>query len=399
MLPTSRRVPVLGKKSTVVPRIDMKELFVDTLPYFIIVLSIVVFVHEWGHYIVARMCGVKVESFSIGFGPELFGFRDKAGTRWKISLLPLGGYVKMFGDADPTSARPDEKTYEMTAAEKKVAFFYKPVWARAAIVAAGPMVNFLFTFIIFVGLFTIEGQPFTPPRVGEVAKESPAAAAGFRSGDIITKINNKPITRFEEIRREIATIETKTLVEIDRKGRKMELTVTPKIAEVKDRFGVAHKISQIGIRSQTGKLEYRKLDPITAVGASVVEMGSMMNATLTAIGQIIMGTRGTEELGGPLRIAQMSGEVGKEGFVPLVWFMAVISLSLGLFNLFPIPLLDGGHLLFYMIEALKGKPVNESIMDFTSKAGFVFIIGLMVFFTWNDIVQLRIFDAIRGLFS
>jgi regulator of sigma E protease len=377
----------------------MKELFIDTLPYFIVVLSIVVFVHEWGHYIVARMCGVKVESFSIGFGPEIFGFRDKAGTRWKFSLLPLGGYVKMFGDADPTSAKPDDKTYEMTPAEKKVAFFYKPVWARSAIVVAGPAVNFLFTFIIFLGLFTIEGQPYTPPRIGEVAKEGPAAMAGFRAGDVITKINKKPIMRFEEIRREIATMDTKAVVEIDRNGRKMELTVTPRMAEVKDRFGVVHKISQIGIRSQTGKLEYRKLEPITAVGASVVEMGSMVNATLTAIGQIIMGTRGTEELGGPLRIAQMSGEVGKEGVVPLLWFMAVISLSLGLFNLFPIPLLDGGHLLFYLIEAVKGKPLNESIMDFTSKAGFVFIIGLMVFFTWNDIVQLRIFDAIRGLFS
>ncbi len=378
----------------------MKELLVSTLPYFIVVLGIVVFVHEWGHYIVARLCGVKVESFSIGFGPEIFGFHDKARTRWKISLLPLGGYVKMFGDADPTSAQPGEQAYTMTAAEKKVAFFAQPVWARALIVAAGPMVNFIFTFIIFVGLFTLEGQPFTPPMVGDVGKDTPAAAAGLKPGDIIKKVNKNEVERFEDLRREIAggTADALTLT-IERNGKNMNVVVHPKITEVKDRFGVTHHLSQIGIKSPAGKLEYRKLEFFPAVGASVKEMGNMMGSTLSAIGQIIVGTRGTEELGGPLRIAQMSGEVGREGFVPLIWFMGVISLSLGLFNLFPVPLLDGGHLLFYAIEAIKGRPVHESILEFSAKAGFVFIIGLMVFFTWNDIVQLRIFDSIRGLFS
>jgi regulator of sigma E protease len=377
----------------------LNHFHIDYLPYFLVVLSIVVFVHEWGHYIVARLCGVKVESFSIGFGPEIFGFFDKSRTRWKISLLPLGGYVKMFGDVDPSSM-PTETPYQMTPAEKKVAFFYKPVWARALIVLAGPAINFLFTFIVFVCLFTLEGQPFTPPKVGDVAPDSPAAHAGFQPGDLITQINKAKIDRFEDVRREVGlSAEGAIKITVERNGKPVVLNVTPKMAEVKDRFGIVHRVSQIGIRSQQGKMDYRKLELLPAVTTAVAEMGNMVNSTLTAIGQIIIGTRGTEELGGPLRIAQMSGEVGKEGVVPLIWFMGVISLSLGLFNLFPIPLLDGGHLLFYFIEAVKGRPVNESIMEFTSKAGFVFIIGLMVFFTWNDIVQLRVFDAIRGFFS
>lgn len=377
----------------------MLDILTHYLPSFLIVLGIVVFVHEWGHYIVAKLCGVKVESFSIGFGPEIFGFFDRSGTRWKISILPLGGYVKMFGDAD-ASSRPDEKVYAMSEAEKRVAFFYKPVWARAAIVFAGPAINFLFTFTVFVFLFTLQGQPFTPPRIGEVVEGTPAAQAGLLPGDIVLKIGDVTISRFEEIRREVSTAREEALTFIiDRNGEKIEKAVTPRIGEVKDRFGAVHKVSQIGVKAQAGKMEYRKLAPLPAVQAAVGEMSSMVATTLKAIGQIIMGTRGTEELGGPLRIAEMSGKVGKEGVVPLIWFMAVISLSLGLFNLFPIPLLDGGHLLFYAVEAMKGSPVHESIMEFTSRVGFGLIIGMMIFFTWNDIVQLRIVNYVLGLFS
>lgn len=377
----------------------MLDILTHYLPSFLIVLGIVVFVHEWGHYIVAKMCGVKVESFSLGFGPEIFGFYDRSGTRWKISLLPLGGYVKMFGDADPAST-PDEKVYQMSDAEKRVAFFYQPVAARAAIVFAGPAINFIFTFIVFMFLFTLQGQPFTPPRLGEVMEGSPAALAGLKPGDVIQKIDNVAITRFEEIRREVSAARTESLkLVVDRAGAMVELTVTPKIAEVKDRFGSVHKVSQIGVKAEAGKMEYRKLELVPAVGATVNEMGSMVTTTLKAIGQIVMGTRGTEELGGPLRIAEMSGKVGKEGIVPLIWFMAVISLSLGLFNLFPIPLLDGGHLFFYAIEAIKGSPVHESIMDFTSRIGYALIIGMMIFFTWNDLVQLRVVSYVVGLFS
>lgn len=377
----------------------MIEILTHYLPSFIIVLGIVVFVHEWGHYIVAKMCGVKVEQFSLGFGPEIFGFYDRSGTRWKVCILPLGGFVKMFGDADPSS-RPDDKVYEMSEAEKRVAFFHKPVAARAAIVAAGPAINFLFTFIVFVGLFTMQGQPYTSPIVGEVLEGSPAAEAGLKPGDIVKKIGNAEITRFEEIRREVSASRTDALpIVVERDGAELTLSVAPKIAEVKDRFGAVHKVSQIGVKAQAGKMEYRKLGFGASVGAAVNEMNSMVVTTLKAIGQIIMGTRGTEELGGPLRIAEMSGKVGKEGVVPLIWFMAVISLSLGLFNLFPIPLLDGGHLFFYAIEAIKGSPVNESVMDFTSRIGFALIIGMMIFFTWNDLVQLRVVSYVLGLFS
>lgn len=377
----------------------MQDILLHTLPSFLLVLGIVVFVHEWGHYIVAKMCGVKIESFSLGFGPEIAGFTDKSGTRWRFSLLPLGGYVKMFGDADPSS-QPDAKVYSMTDAEKKQAFFHKPVGQRAAIVAAGPAINFLFTFIVFVGLFTTEGQPFTPPRIGEVVEKSPAAEAGILAGDTFVKIGAVDITRFEDIRREISTSRNEPMkVLVERGGSQLEKTIVPKLAEIKDRFGAVHQVGQIGVRAETGKMTYRRLDFVPAVGAAVTEMGSMVTTTLKAIGQIIVGTRGTEELGGPLRIAEMSGKIGKEGIVPLIWFMAVISLSLGLFNLFPIPLLDGGHLFFYAVEAIKGGPVHDSIMEFTSKVGFFFIISMMLFFTWNDLNQLQIVSYVKGLFS
>ncbi len=378
----------------------MKEVLFHYLPYFIVVLGIVVFVHEWGHYIVARWCGVKVESFSIGFGPEIFGFHDRSRTRWKISLLPLGGYVKMFGDVDPSSMPNAGAQQALTPAERKVAFFAQPVARRAAIVAAGPGINFLFTFVVFVALFILQGQPVTPPVVGGLTEGGPAAAAGLKPGDLILEINNDPVDRFEDLRRIISGGGGKTVaLLVLREGRERAIDVTPRRVEVKDRFGITHRVTQIGIKSQPGRMQYRKLPPEMAVGASLREMGHMVDMTLKAIGQIIIGTRGTEELGGPLRIAQMSGEVGKAGVVPLIWFMAVLSLSLGLFNLFPIPLLDGGHLLFYLLEAVKGRPINENIMEFSSRAGFVFIISLMLFFTWNDIVQLQVFDAIRGFLS
>jgi regulator of sigma E protease len=377
----------------------MQDILLHYIPSFLLVLGIVVFVHEWGHYIVAKMSGVKIESFSLGFGPEIFGFTDRSGTRWRISLFPIGGYVKMFGDADPSS-RPSDKVYQMTETEKKVAFFYKPVAVRSAIVFAGPGINFIFTFIVFVALFISQGQPFTPPRVGGVTDNSPAAQAGLRPGDTIVKIGNVAIRRFEDIRREVAASRNEDLtLQIDRQGKMIEKVLHPTIAEVTDRFGGVHKVSQIGIKSEVGKMEYRKLEPLPAVRAAVDEMGNMVMTTLKAFGQIIIGTRGTEDLGGPLRIAEMSGKVGQEGIVPLIWFMAVISLSLGLFNLFPIPLLDGGHLFFYAVEAIKGKPLNESIMEFTSKVGFLFIVSLMIFFTWNDLVQLRVVSYVLGLFS
>ncbi len=378
----------------------MQELILHTLPAFLLVLGVVVFVHEWGHYIVAKLCGVKIESFSLGFGPEVAGFNDKAGTRWRFSLLPLGGYVKMFGDADPSSSQPDEKVFSMTESEKKQAFFYKSVGQRAAIVAAGPIVNLLFTFVVFVGLFITQGQSFTSPRIGEVVAGSPAAIAGIQPGDTFLKVGAVEIIRFEDIRREISVGRSEPIqVTLERGGSTIETTIVPKLTEIKDRFGGVHQVSQIGVRAEAGKMTYKKLEFVPAIGAAGSEMVGMTSTTLKAIGQIIAGTRGTEELGGPLRIAEMSGKIGKEGIVPLIWFMAVISLSLGLFNLFPIPLLDGGHLFFYAIEAIKGTPVHEGVMEATSRVGFFFIIGMMLFFTWNDLNQLHIVSYVKGLFS
>jgi regulator of sigma E protease len=396
---------IKGRKKIHFPLVDitgekpLQDILIYYLPSFLVVLGIVVFVHEFGHYIVAKMCGVKIESFSIGFGPEIFGFHDRSGTRWKVSLLPLGGYVKMFGDADPAS-QPSDKVYEMTAAERKMAFFHKSVGQRAAIVFAGPAINFIFTFLIFTVLFATQGQPYTQPLVGEVLPDSPAAAGGLQPGDRVLKINDVPVSRFEDVRREVSSSRAAELrFLVDRGGAEVEKNIVPRITEITDRFGTVHKVNQIGVKAEAGKVEYRHLQPAEAAGVAVTEMSNMVSSTLSAIGQIIAGTRGTEELGGPLRIAEMSGKVGKEGIVPLIWFMGVISLSLGLFNLFPIPLLDGGHLFFYAIEALKGKPVNDRIMEAFSRVGFFLIIGMMIFFTWNDLVQLRVVSYVRGLFS
>src|ERR1043166_1037522 len=229
----------------------MQDILFHTLPSFLLVLGIVVFVHEWGHYIVAKLCGVKIESFSIGFGPEIFGVNDRSGTRWKVSLLPLGGYVKMFGDADPASSGPADKIQEMTPAQRKQAFYFKPVWQRALVVFAGPAINFIFTFLVFFFLFVTEGEPFTPPRVGSIMEGSPAAHAGLRPGDTILKINNVAIRRFEDIRREVsASRDEKLKLVIERGGAQLEKVLIPNVTEVKDRFGAAHKISQIGVKSE-----------------------------------------------------------------------------------------------------------------------------------------------------
>lgn len=383
----------------------MHDFILYGLPSFLLVLGVVVFIHEWGHYAVAKLCGVKIETFSIGFGRELFGVNDKSGTRWKISLLPLGGYVKMFGDADGSS-RPDEKVHTMSAAEKQVSFFHKKVGQRAAIVFAGPGINFLFTFIVFILLFSTQGQPFTPPSLGEIAPASPAAEAGLQVGDTITAINNVPVSRFEDVRREVAVSIGEALhMQVLRAGQQLAITVNPRIAEVTDRFGGIHKMSQIGVKPLASKTGYRHLAVVPAIAASAEEMVNDVSTTLRAIGQIIMGTRGTEDLGGTLRIADMAGKISKDAAdfpswcTSIIWFMAVISLHLGLINLFPIPVLDGGHLFFYAIEAIKGSPVHEKITAFTMQIGFALVVFLMVFFTWNDLVQLKVVSTIRGLFA
>ena len=364
---------------------------------FLIVLTVLVFVHELSHYLVARRNGVRIEVFSIGFGPELFGFTDRVGTRWKFSAVPLGGYVKMFGDADAAST-PGGGLRDMTEQERAVSFHHKRLGQRAAVVAAGPAANFLFAILALGILFVSQGQPFTPPDIGVVQPGSAAEEAGLLPGDRILAIDGAEIERFEDVQQIVRMNPGEAMdLLVQRDGREVALSVTPQITEVTDRFGNTHRIGLLGV-GRSG-IEYRRLDPLSALWNAGKETVQLTVGTLGAVGQMIAGARGTEELGGPLRIAQMSGEVAQSGVVALVWFMAILSINLGLINLFPIPMLDGGHLLFYAVEAVRGKPLGDKAQDYGFRIGLALVLTLMVFATWNDLVHLRVVDFFRGLIS
>lgn len=368
---------------------------VDYVIPFLVILTVLVFVHEMGHYLIARRAGVRVDVFSVGFGRELFGWTAKSGTRWKFSAIPLGGYVKMFGDADPSSAG-GSGLEAMSAEERAVSFHHKSLKARAAIVAAGPVANFLFAIVLLAGLYAIVGRPYAPPVVDEVVAGSAAERAGIRVGDVFVSANGSDLSRFSDLRRIVFDKPGEPVpMVIDRDGERIALTVIPQAVTETDRFGTEHTFGQLGVRSNQVSIE--RLNPIAAVGVATNETWLIVGQTLDAVGQIVAGTRGTEELGGPLRIAQMSGNVAQSGWVTTIWFMAMLSINLGLINLFPIPILDGGHLLFYGVEALRGRPLGERAQEWASMAGLTLVIGLMLFVTWNDLVQLNVVEYIGSL--
>jgi regulator of sigma E protease len=360
---------------------------------FLLVLTVLVFVHELGHYLIARYNGVKIEVFSIGFGPELFGWWDRAGTRWKFSTIPLGGYVKMFGDSDASSGLPVANIGRLNPAEREVSFHCKRLGQRAAIVAGGPLANFAFAIVVLAILFMTYGQPFTPAEVGQVLPGSAAAAGGIRAGDTIVSIDGGAIERFEDVQQLVRlNPDVPMAMVVKRDGELVTLRVTPTQVEETDRLG-RHRIGQLGIRGSGSK--YIQRDPISAVGRAVGETWNLSATTLQAMWQMIIGTRGSEELGGPLRIAQLSGEVAQGGIVPLLWFMAVLSVNLGLINLFPVPVLDGGHLLFYAAEAIRGKPLGQRAQEYGFRVGLALVLTLMVFATWNDLVHTGIVDIVK----
>lgn len=355
--------------------------------WFVIILTVLVFVHEFGHYIIARWNRVRIEVFSIGFGPELFGWWDRAGTRWKFSAIPLGGYVKMFGDNDASSGLPAAGLSRLTEAERDLSFHYKRLGQRAAIVSAGPAANFVFAIVALAILFMTYGQPFTPAEVGQVQPGSAAEQGGMRPGDLILQIDGRTVHRFEDVQQVVRlNPNTPMTIVVRRDGEEQTLHVTPGRTEYTDRFGHHYEIGLLGI-SRSG-MEYIKRDPTTAIVQAGVETWNLTTGTLGALWQMVEGTRGTDELGGPLRIAQMSGEVAQSGVVAILWFMAVLSINLGLINLFPVPVLDGGHLLFYAAEALRGKPLGQRAQEYGFRIGLALVLTLMVFATWNDIVHL-----------
>jgi regulator of sigma E protease len=365
---------------------------------FLIILTVLVFVHEFGHFLIARWNGVRVEVFSIGFGPEVFGWWDRTGTRWKFSTIPLGGYVKMFGDSDASSGLPVPGLARLAPAEREVSFHYKRLGQRAAIVAAGPAANFLFAVAVLAILFTTYGQPFTPAEVGQVQPGSAAEQGGIQPGDVIRSLDGSTVHRFEDVQQIVRLNPGVPMsIVVSRDGQEQTLRVTPSQTELTDRFGNHYQIGLLGI-ARSG-MEYLKRDPATAIIQAGAETWNLSVSTLKAIWQIIIGTRATDELGGPLRIAQMSGEVAQGGVVAVLWFMAVLSINLGLINLFPVPVLDGGHLLFYAAEALRGKPLDQRAQEYGFRIGLALVLTLMVFATWNDLVHLRIVEFVKGLVS
>ncbi len=350
---------------------------------FVVVLTVLVFVHEFGHYWIARRNRVRIEVFSIGFGPELFGWTDRAGTRWKISALPLGGYVKMFGDADPTSGLPLTSSERLTAAEREGAFHCKRLGQRAAIVAGGPLANFVFAIVVLAALFMTFGQPHTPAKVGKVMPDSAAAAAGLKASDEIVRLDGQTIDRFEDIQQIVElNPNVRMTIVVRRDGKLVTLHVTPRLVIEKDRLGT-HRIGRLGIEG--GPVEYIRRSPTDAVVRAVEETWNLSATTLDAVWQMVIGKRSVDELGGPVKIAQISGAVIQLGIAPLLWFMALLSINLGLINLFPVPVLDGGHLLFYAAEAIRGKPLGQRAQEYGFRVGLALVLTLMVFATWNDV--------------
>jgi regulator of sigma E protease len=358
---------------------------------FLFVLTIVVFFHELGHFLVARWCGVKVQAFSIGFGPEIVGFNDRYGTRWKLSAVPLGGFVKFFGDENAASVPDREAAAQMSEEEKKVSFVYKPVGSRAAVVAAGPIANFILAIVIFAAIFGTVGRQVTSARVDTVQPGSAAQAAGFQPGDLVTAINGEPIDSFADMQRIVSTSAGEKLtIVVDRGGAPVTLTAIPQLREIKDNFGNAHRLGVLGISRSMhpGDVKTRTYGPLAAVAEGARETWFIVDRTLSYIGGVFAGREAADQLGGPIRIAQVSGEVATIGFVALMHLTAVLSVSIGLLNLFPIPLLDGGHLLFYGIEAARGRPLSERSQEIGFRIGLAIVVMLMIFATFNDILHL-----------
>ncbi|MGI9408885.1 MAG: RIP metalloprotease RseP [Hyphomicrobiaceae bacterium] len=362
------------------------------LAAFLLVLTVVVFIHELGHFLVARWCGVKVTTFSIGFGKEIFGFNDRYGTRWRFAWVPLGGYVKFMDDDNAASVPTSETREELSDEERKSAFHFKPLWQRAAIVAAGPLANFLLAIGIFAVMFMLIGQFKMEPIVSKVVDATPAAEAGFKSGDLVRRINGSDVDDFGQIQQIVATSPGRILTfVVERDGKLVTLQVMPTLRESVDRIAGKHERPIIGIQAsrETNRITHSTVGPIEAVGLGVDRTWTIITQTLSYIGDIFAQRQRADQVGGIIRIADASGKVAKLGPEYIIQFIAFISVSIGLINLFPVPLLDGGHLLFYAIEAVRGRPLSEKTQEFGFKIGLALVIALMLFATWNDRVVVQ----------
>ena len=364
----------------------------DTIIGFLFVLTVVVFFHEFGHFLVARWCGVGVKAFSIGFGPEIFGFTDKYGTRWKVSWIPLGGYVK-FIDDENVASRSGRKTLEkLSPEERKQSFQEKSLAARAAVVAAGPIANFVLAIAIFTAIFALFGERITAAKVDVVNAGSAAARAGFMVGDKVVSIDGQAIESFGEMQRIVGMSPNQPLhFTVERSGKFVDITATPELKTITDRFGNEMRMGLLGIQRSASADDWtlKRHDLPTAFVMAVKECYFVVSRSLGYLYDVVTGRESADQLGGPIRIAQVSGQVASAGFVALLNLAAIVSVSIGLLNLFPIPMLDGGHLLFYSIEAIRGRPLGESTQEIGFRIGLAFVLMLMIFATWNDLIHLK----------
>ncbi len=368
--------------------IGSESLLVGTIIPFLFVLTVVVFVHEMGHYLVGRWCGIGASAFSIGFGPELIGFTDKHGTRWKLSAIPLGGYVKFLGDESATSSPLGVDNSNLSAEEQSRAFHTQPVWKRAATVFAGPAFNIILTVVIFSVFFALYGRQIADPLVAGVQPGSPAAEAGFEPGDRFISVEGQKITTFSDVQRIVSGRSGDELdFTVERGGKMVDLKATPALVERTDPLGNKVKMGAIGVETTQAVGNFRRIEygPLESVGQAIVETGHIISRTGEFFQRFAVGREDKCQLGGPVKIANMAGKAASQGFDWLIQLTAMLSIGIGLLNLFPLPPLDGGHLVFYAVEAIKGSPVSVGAQEIFYRVGFLVVMGFMGFVLFNDL--------------
>lgn len=366
-----------------------------TILAFVLVIGPLVFIHELGHYFVGRWFGVHAEAFSIGFGREILGWSDRRGTRWKVGWMPLGGYVRFAGDMSPAS-EPTEEWKALPAEERARTFQAKPVWQRALIVLAGPITNFLFALIILAGFALAYGQSQTPPVIDRLVAGAAAESGGLRIGDRIEAINGRQMRTFDDIAG-FVLYRPDELVSVDivRGGVAQRLRIETGVRIERDRFGNEYRLGVLGIYSPRAVIV--PVGVLEAPGVAVDRTGKILTTMVDTLGQVITGRRSAKELGGPLKIAQVSGEQVNRGLEDYIFFIALISINLGFINLLPVPMLDGGHLLFYAIEAVRRKPVGAAAQEWAFRSGLLVLLTLMIFVTFNDLSSFKVWEKLSGL--
>ncbi|HVY52783.1 MAG TPA: RIP metalloprotease RseP [Devosia sp.] len=349
-------------------------------------LTVIVFVHEMGHYLVARWNGIAIQTFSLGFGPEVIGMTDRHGTRWRLSAIPLGGYVRFVGDMNAASMPDPNAIAALPPEERKRLFVNKNVWRRIAVVAAGPIANVLFTFLILYALLLGFGRYTLPPVVGSVVDGGVAQSAGLEPGDRIVSVDGFAVRGFEDFQRLVSTAPGRPVtIVLERDGSDRSFVLTPAIAVEKDPFGNSQRVGRIGVTSlQDPPITLYRPGPVEAIGMTTEEIRFIIDRTAAFLGDFFVGRGDVEQLGGPVKVAKVSGEVATLGWVALVNLAALLSLNIGLFNLLPVPVLDGGHLLYYVIEAIRGRPLSQKAQEVGYRLGFAIVGSLMIFTLVND---------------